>query len=584
VPARTARAVQSVPAADAARDQLERILGSQTFRQVDRLKRFLAFVVDESLQGRGDQLKEYVIGVAVFDKDTSFDPRADPIVRVQARRLRARLVRYYRDEGSQDAIVIELRKGSYAPLLRARGPAPLARRSLGVMLASANTIAVKTFADHSAGGVLGYFCDGLTEEVVHRLARIEALRVVADADGSAGGPPPAMIVTGGVRASGTRLRVTAHLIDGLTQSYFWSETIDTNLDDEFAAHEAVASAVVHNLEPRLRDAEGRRGGRRPAENLAARNLYLQGRYHLNQRTDAGLHKAVEFFEKALAEDTQSALAQSGLADAHALLAHYGVVQPALAWTKAASCAAAAVMLDNNSAEAHTSFAHVKATQDWDWQGAEREFQLAIALDPLYPTARHWYAMSCLVPLGRLEEAVELVQTAQALDPVSPILARDLALLHAYRGDFDSALNQCDDTIEMNPHFSPGYWALGIVQEQRRDLEEAIAAFQRAIALSPDNPRMHAGLGRVLALAGRRDRARNTIERLHELARERYVSPFEFAIVEFARGHVDTGFEWLGRACDERAFDVLALRVDPRLSGIHDDPRFDALLSKASLDS
>ena len=580
MPTRTARSLQAVPpAGSAAREQLERILQSQSFRQVDRLKRFLAFVVDESLQGRGDQLKEYVIGVAVFDKDTSFDPRADPIVRVQARRLRARLVRYYREEGSHDAIVIELPKGSYAPVLRPRGPAPVPRRSLGVTLASANTVAVRAFADHSADGSLGYFCDGMTQEVVHRLARIESLRVLADAEGSAGGPAPAIVVTGGVRAAGSHIRITIHLVDSLTQSYLWSEAIDTDLNDPFAAHEAVASAVVHNLEPRLRDVDGRRGGRRPAENLAARNLYLQGRYHLNQRTDAGLHKAVEFFEKALVEDTQSALVQSGLADAHALLAHYGVVQPALAWTKAASCAAAAVMLDNNSAEAHTSLAHVKATQDWDWHGAEREFQLAIALDPLYPTARHWYAMSCLVPLGRLEEAVELVQTAQALDPVSPILARDLALLHAYRGDFDSALNQCDDTIELNPHFSPGYWALGIVQEQRRDFEEAIAAFQRAIALSPDNPRMHAGLGRVLTLAGRRDRARSTIERLHELAEQRYVSPFEYAMIEFARGHVDIGFEWLARACDERAFDVLALRFDPRLSTLHDDVRFQTLLSK-----
>ena len=127
------------------------------------------------------------------------------------------------------------------------------------------------------------------------------------------------------------------------------------------------------------------------ENLAAHNLYLQGRYHLNQRTEEGLRKAVDFFEKALVEDAQFALAHSGLADAYGLLAHYGVLAPAEVWTKAASTAATAVMLDGNSAEAHTSLAHVKATQDWDWHGAEREFQRAITLDPRYATAHHWYA-------------------------------------------------------------------------------------------------------------------------------------------------------------------------------------------------
>ena len=142
-----------------------------------------------------------------------------------------------------------------------------------------------------------------------------------------------------------------------------------------------------------------RAGARTSDNLAARNLYLQGRYHLNQRTEEGLQKAVEFFEKALIEDAQFSLAHSGLADAYGLLTHYGVLGPADVWAQAASSAASALMLDGHSAEAHTSLAHVRATQDWDWSGAERAFLRAIQLNPRYPTAHHWYAMSCLVPLG-----------------------------------------------------------------------------------------------------------------------------------------------------------------------------------------
>src|SRR4029453_878076 len=137
-----------------------------------------------------------------------------------------------------------------------------------------------------------------------------------------------------------------------------------------------------------------------------------------------------------------------------LLGHYGVLGPAEVWTKAAASAAQAGMLDDHSAEAHTSLAPVRSPQDWDWVGAEREFQRAIAANPRYATAHHWYAMSCLAPQGRLDEARDEVMIAQTLDPVSSIVARDLAVTHFYRRDFETALEQCDHTIELNAHFAP----------------------------------------------------------------------------------------------------------------------------------
>src|SRR5205814_302169 len=196
---------------------------------------------------------------------------------------------------------------------------------------------------------------------------------------------------------------------------------DADLAEDFIAQERVAEAIVSRLQADVMDdGKARRGLDRPAENLAAKNLYLQGRYHLNQRSEDGLRKSVDFFERALAEDPDYALAHSGLADSYGLLGHYGVLGPAEVWTKAASRGAAAVMLDDLSAEAHTSLAHVKATQDWDWAGAEREYQRAISLNPGYPTAHHWYAVSCLAPLGRLDEALNEMLIAQSLDPVSSI--------------------------------------------------------------------------------------------------------------------------------------------------------------------
>ena len=261
--------------------------------------------------------------------------------------------------------------------------------------------------------------------------------------------------------------------------------------------------VAEQLKRELIGGAQSRSIRRPTENLAAYNLYLQGRYHLNQRTEEGLRKAVEFFEKAIVENAQYAQAYSGLSDAYGLLGHYGVLAPAEVWTKAASNAAWAVLQDENSAEAHTSLAHVKSTQDWDWLGAEREFRRALALDPRYPTAHHWYAMSCLTPLGRLDQACEEMMLAQALDPISSIIGRDLARIYYYKQDYDAALEQCDHSIELNPHFSPAYWILGLVQEQRGEFDESAAAFQRAIQLSPRSPLMQGALGRTFALSGKK---------------------------------------------------------------------------------
>jgi serine/threonine-protein kinase len=571
----------------AVREELERLLHSETFQQADRLKRFLTFIVTEALAGRGPDLKEYVIGVQVFRKEDSFDPRTDPIVRVQARRLRAKLVGYYREEGRSDALVVELPKGGYAPVFKGREPAVLARRSVSAALVNRNTVAVLAFSDRSPQHTLDFFCHGIRQEIIHRLTRVPGLRILAAQEidlrpDSEHGPPrqdAALIIDGSVLCDGNRVRTAVQLIDGASRCYLWSEVVDALLPDLFSAQERVADLILSKLEPEVHRGEHRGDVPRPAENLAAQNLYLQGRYHLNQRTEEGLRKALDFFERALGEDANYALAHSGLADAYGLLAHYGVLGPAEVWTKAASLAASAVMLDDQSAEAHTSLAHVKATQDWDWDGAERGYQRAIGLNPRYATAHHWYAASCLAPLGRLDEALDEIRVAQSLDPVSSIVARDLAVIHFYRRDFETALEQCDHTIELNPHFAPAYWMLGVVQEQLRDFDESAAAFQRAVHLSPQTPRMHGALGRTYALSGRKALALEVLRKLEGFASERYVSPLEFAWIQFGLGDADRGFRWLTKACEDRAFDLICLKVDPRFDPLRDDPRFARLLKQ-----
>jgi tetratricopeptide (TPR) repeat protein len=283
------------------------------------------------------------------------------------------------------------------------------------------------------------------------------------------------------------------------------------------------------------------------------------------------------------EDMQYAPAHSGLADAYGLCNHYGVMGPSDVWTKAASSAATAVMLDDHSGEAHTSLAHVKSTQDWDWLGSEREFRRAISLNPRNATAHHWYATSCLAPMGRLDEALDEMLVAQSLDPVSAIVARDVAAMHFYRRDFQTALERCDHTIELNPHFGAAYWMLGLVQEQLKDFDESEAAFQRAVHLSPNMPRVHGALGRTFALSGRRKQALEVLGKLETFAKQRYVSPMEFAWIHFALQQTDQGFRWLTKAAEDRAFELIHLKVDARFDPLRDDRRFVAIMKRLGLE-
>ncbi len=574
----------SVPAHENVRQQLRRILSSKSFRQVTRLQKFLDFIVEETLSGRGDKLKEFPIGVEAFDKGPSFDPRVDPIVRVQARRLRSRLDRYYREEGQKDEIVIELPKGGYEPSFHRRERITKTRTILSV-LASQNTILVRPYEDDTAERDLGYFCNGLRHEIIRLLLELSGIRVSATYScerapdnffGQTNGP---LVLAGSVRKSRRSLRIMSHLIDSETNYYLWSDFLDADEGDVLGAHEEVARRIIARLQAELTGTQTSTLCRKKTENINAHNLYRRGRFHLDQRTEQGLMSALACFDKCIEEEPHYAAAYSGLADAYGLLAQYGVLAPAAICTKAASNAARSVLLDEESAEAHTSVANVRATQDWNWRGAEEEFLHALRLNPRYATAHHWYAMSCLVPMTRLDEALDHLQQAQALNPLSSIISRDLAMFHYYKGDFEAALEQCDHTIEQNPHFAVAYWTLGLVQDEREDFDEAIAAFQRAIQLSPVSPRIQGALARTFVRAGELAPAHNILGELIEISNQRYISPFDLASIYFALDRRAQGFQWLTKAFDDRCFELLAIKVDPKFKSLWDDPRFVKLCKK-----
>ena len=571
--------------------QLEHVLSSKSFEGVDRLKRFLTFIVAETLAGRGDQLKEFTVGEQVFDKGGDFDTRSDPIVRVQAGRLRARLTRYQLEEGQNDEIIIELPKGRYVPVFRTRDASPPRRRITTVLL-ERNSLSVLPFEYQGEAPVLPGLASGITQQVTHAVTHIDGLNVIATGartvaeilDQSPNGrPAAAILIHGNVQRRGDRIRVTWQLIEGTSGRYIWSESEDFSAsDDLFDIQDKLAGAVTAKLRESWSEHGWKSREEHSRKNLAAENLYIQGRYQLEQRTEEGLLLAVSLFKQAISEDSQFAKAHAGLADAYELLGHYGVLAPVEVWTKAPSAASFAVLLDDSCAEAHISLAHVRSTQDWDWEVAEHEFRRAIELDPRNPTAHHWYAVSCLAPFHRLDEALDSMQVARALAPLSCIVACDCARIHYYRREYEFAMEQCEQAIELNPYFSQAYWMKGFIQEQHREFVHAEAAFKRALQLWPRSRRSKSGLARVFALMGNKREARQLVSELQQLSEISYVSPWELASVFFALGEEETGFEWLKRAFKDRSFELLSFTVDPHFDRLKTNPIFQDLARQLGL--
>jgi serine/threonine-protein kinase len=578
--------------------QLDRILASTPFANSGRLSRLLRFTVESVTEGKLDQLKEYALAISVFDKRDSFDSRFDPIVRVEAGRLRNRLRQYYENEGRDDAVIIDLPKGSYVPRFVSAGTSrenPPREGTAKTQSYSANWIAVLPFADHSPGADQEYFCDGMTEELINALTKLRGLRVAAlnsalqmrgkadDYRKVAEQLKVGSIVAGSVRKAGNRLRITVQLIDTSNGCYLWSEIYDRQIEDVFAIQEDISQAIVAKLKVQIADGQSSHLVRRYTGNFDAYTLYLKGRYCWNQRSEQSLRKAVEFFEQALALDPRYVPAFSGLADSYALLGNSGAEPPKSVKAKAMEAALKAVELDATLAEAHTTLGHVRATYCWDWPGACTEYKLAMALNPAYATVHHWYAITYLSPLGLFENARTEIEKAEELDPLSASIKRDIAVI-LYNGRlYEQAIEQCKKTIELEPAFQSSYWALGLAYGGVSQYDEAVSAFQHALRHSVSHtPRFLGALGHVYARWGKQPEALKVLDEMNELSKTRYVSPFDFAMIHLGFGNSDTAFEWLERACKARCYELVFLKVDPRFDSVRSDLRFTRLLKRLGL--
>ncbi|HEY5940285.1 MAG TPA: protein kinase, partial [Gemmatimonadales bacterium] len=454
-------------------------------------------------------------------------------------------------------------------------------------------IAVLPFVNSSPDPENEYFSDGITDELIAALTKVEGLRVASrtsvfalknareDVRALGARLDVSAVLEGTVRRAGNQLRITVQLADVTDGRTLWSERYDREMADVFAIQDEIAGTIVRTLRSTLLGELGDPTPVRYTSNVRAYSLYLKGRFWWNRRSQAALKEGIRFFEQAIEEDPGYALAYSGLADSYALDLDYRGAPVVEGMERAKAEARKAIALDETLAEAHTSLAWVTFIYDWDWVGAEREFNRAIELNPRYSTGRQWHSWF-LVAMGRFEEALAEGRAAVELDPLSVSIRRSMGWLQYYARHFDAALDNLRRALVMNPTSEETHRLLGMVYAQQGLYDEAAASFREAVANSETDLLSFAGLGQVAALRGQVDEARAVLHELEERQRTRYVSPVAPAMIQLALGDVDASFDQLERAYRDRRGWLAYLRIEPIFDPLRSDPRFAALLQRMRL--
>jgi TolB-like protein len=607
--------------ADAARLELEKVVASPMLVNSAQLCRFLRYLVETTLAGETGSIKENLLGTDVFERGIRFDPRTDPVVRVEARRLRSKLEEYYASLGAADEVIIRIPKGSYVPTFE-RGAgvagaettdqpaaAPRKRRWAilaavagtvvlasvlfwvkGVGIGGTSSLAVLPFANVGSGAETEYFADGLTDELTDLLSRTEGLRVVARSSayqykGKVGDAREIgkhlkadVLLEGSVRKEGRRLRISAQLVDVHSGYQIWSQTDEREWTEVFAMQQEIAGSIAAKLKVRpASDLPSRR-----TANLESYNLYLKGRYYWNKRTVPSMEAAIAAFREAIDKDPNYAAAWAGLADSYSILGFMEALPPNEIHQKALAAAERAIQLDDTLAEGHASLATIIGIYDWDWPAAERSFRRALQLNPNLSFA-HYGLSKMLASLGRLPEGLREIRRTQELDPLSLIVvssrAWELAAMRRYR-EADEAFRVADD---LDPNFLWSYVFRSWSYEARGQYGRAVENLQRAMTLSNAGSIVKGELAHSLARAGRKDEAAKILEELTNEGRQHYVSPFDLSRAYEGLGRRDEAMAALAKACDDHSPIVVFLKAEPLFDEWRPDPRFQAILRRIHLE-
>ena len=452
------------------------------------------------------------------------------------------------------------------------------------------SIAVLPFIDLSPGKDQEYFCDGMAEELINALAKIEKLRV---ASGSSAFQfrgkghdiheigeklKVKTVLEGSVRKAGNKLRIAAQLVNVADGYHLWAERYDCEMEDIFAIQDEISLTIVDKLKVKLLRDEKQKLIKRHTEDAEAYNLYLKGRYFWNKRTKEGFRRALEHFEHAVAVDPGFSLAYSGLADTYNLLGFYCLLAPKETFPKAKTAALKALEIDETIAEAYTSLGFANLYYDWNWGEAEKNFLKAIELGPGYPTAHHWFG-EYLVVVGQIDEAFAEARNALEFDPFSLIINIFSGWAYYYSDRYDQAIEQFQKTLDLDPDFAPAHFYLGLTYVQKAMFEKAIASFRKAKALFGDSPLMDTAVGHVYAAWGKTDELNKVLDELEKMSSRIYVPSYFRAATYADRGDQDQAFTWLEKCYDERDMWFSFLKVDPIWNSLRPDPRFKDLLHR-----
>lgn len=559
---------------------LTRVLAGRGFRNAPRLQHFLSFVVDEALHGRAAQLKEYVVGTAVFDKAADFDPRIDASVRVSANKVRQRLDEWYASEGRQERIRIDLPRGSYVPTFAVRTPdaAPPGKPIV-------RTIAVLPFlnlgqADDAA------LADGLAEEVMHALTRGRVLRVIARTSAFAwrerredvreiGRTLGAdVIVEGSVRRAGSRLRIAAQLVNSADGVTWWSHTWDCDDHDVIALQDAVSLDIVGALRIEITADERMRLSARHTTSADAFHLYLRGRQTVRTAHPEAYPAALAQFEEARLADPRYPLPLVGIGELCVAMALWGMEPPAALMERARRAALDALSLEPDLAEAIALLGTIAARYDFDFKGAEQHFQRALLLNPSSASTATHYALTTLAPLGRLDEALDEAARARAIDPLDPYPTGCYHWFGSLGGDDDEAVRELTRLVELQPHEFPTRFILASILISA---DRGAAGAELLEQLMRETGRRPVCLGfQTLALArnGERERAVAVKHELGQMALHGYAQPVTMALAHAAVGEMDEAFGQIERAFAERDSPLIHLGVERMFRELWPDPRFE----------
>jgi TolB-like protein/DNA-binding winged helix-turn-helix (wHTH) protein/Tfp pilus assembly protein PilF len=460
--------------------------------------------------------------------------------------------------------------------------------STGASPSQIQSIAILPLVNLSADAAQEYFSDGLTDELITKVAQIGSLHVISRT--SVMGYRHSLkkapeigrelhvdsILEGTVERGSDRVRIRIQLIRSATDQHIWAESYDREIKDVLQLESEMAREIAQRI-GQLGPALAVESGRIHQVPSEAHEDYLRGRYRWNQRNEAGLRAGIGHFQKAIEMDPLYPQAYAGLADSYLMLANWGFIPAAEGYSKAEAAAHKALELDSQLAEAETSLAYATLLYDWDWAGAESRFRRAIEFNPNYATAHHFYSVY-LMTAGRHAEAQREIERARELDPLSLIINSVVGWIYYEGRRYDKAIEQCQRTVEMDPHYAPSLLDLGSVYLARGESEKAIELFRQARAIAGDTATVLSYLAQGYARSRNSTEARKILEQL-EGKPNKFVSPWELALIHAALDDKNRALGLLETAADQRASWTVLIGVDPRVDNLRTEPRFRLLLER-----